>query len=546
MIPTPDKLGLYYPSKDLTEAGTNLPERSIATGSTSMAIKTTSISQATGYWDGALGFFYGPTTQPELRGQTFHVRKWVKDEGCLYITSPLPIVPVDTDKFKVFAGGKYASTQEVFGLIVGGKQPEADNTVTGTNITGVTIKKASGMLGEGTLSIQFNAATKGISIKMNSGLYGPEEILSKNETIAVYNSDYSGFVLLEVVFSALKTSGTHTDTYVLTIPKNVLIPNYEGYETNTGKLVERFHLLALKNKSEASFDAMTALSLWTVKPEHLTATTTSDMSNNLYGQPGSITMNTNVNNWPTRGFWVYNRTSSYNAAFYVTYRNGQTLYLAPRSDGFFLFSYGTTHLQKGATIQWATGTANATVGTMIVTRVEIASGSLESGDARGICHFTKATGTGHSFGMGTGGEGNYYCYLTGTSTQVCRNYVNGQNYCVFRGWRPKFDVSPANLANLGTLIYNNRDRQIYSGHILEVWPDFDLGAVASTGLHADPPDEYTAPNGVAFQPYVDSTVPLIHDLLLGGDLLSLWIRQTIVDGTQARQNIIGNIRAMWY
>ncbi len=546
MIPTPDKLGLYYPSKDLTEPDTDLPERTVKPGSTVMAVMTDAVTQSTGYWDGALGFFYGPTTQPELRGRTFHVRKWNKDEGCLYITSPLPVVPADTDKFKIFAGGKYASTQEVFGLVVGGKQPEADNTVTGTNITGVTIKKASGMLGEGTLSIQFNAATKGISIKMDSGLYGPEEILSQNETIAVYNSDYSGFVLLDVVFSALKTSGTHTDTFVLTIPKNVLIPNYEGYETNTGKLVERYHLLALKNKSQASFDAMTALSLWTVKPEHLTATATASMSNNLYGQPGSVTMNANVNDWPSRGFWVYNTTASYQAAFYVTYRNGQTLYLAPRSDGFFLFSYGTTHLQKGATIQWASGTANAAVGTMIVTRVEIASGSLASGDARGICHFTKATGTDHAFGLYTGGDGAYTCYLAGTSTVVCRNAINGSNYCVFRGWRPPFDVIASNFDSLGNLIYTNRNKQIYNGHVLEVWPDFDLGIAASTGLHADPSDEYTAPSGISFQPYVEATEPLIHDLLLGGDMLSLWIRQTIVDGTQARQNIIGSIRAMWY
>lgn len=545
MIPTPDKLGLYYPSKDLTEPGMNLPERSVTDGSTAMSIRTGSIAQPTGYWDGALGFFYGPTTQAELKGVTFHVRKWVREDGCLYITSPLPVVPANTDKFKIFAGGKYASTQEVFGLIVGGKQPEADDTVSGTNITGVTIKKASGMLGEGTLSIQFNAATKGIAVKMDNGLYGPEEILSKNETIAVYNSDYAGFVLLEVVFSALKTSGTHTDAYTLTIPKNVLIPNYEGYETNTGRLVERYHLLALRNKSEASFDAMTALSLWTVKPEHLTATATGNMSNNLYGQPGSVTMNTNVNDWPSRGFWVYNTNQSNQAAYYVTYRNGQTLYLAPRSDGFFLFSSGSTGLQKGATIQWASGTTNASVGTMIVSRVEIASGSLENGDARGICHFTKATGTSYSFGVGNSGEGGYSCYLTGTSTTVCKNHSSGSQ-TIFRGWRPRFDVSTANFSNLTTLIANSRDKQINNGHVLEVWPDFDLGIVASTGLHADPPDEYTTPGGVSFQPYVDANEPLIHDLLLGGDLLSLWIRQTIVDGTQARQNIIGNIRALWY
>ena len=546
MIPTPDKLGLYYPSKELTAADQALPEHSVVGGSTAMAINTDSVTQGTGFWDGALGFFYGPTTQPVLRGQMFHVRKWVKEEGRLYITSPLPVVPVNTDKFKIFAGGKYGSTQEVFGLLVDARQPEADDTVTGTNITGVTIRKASGMLGEGTLSIQFNASTKGIAIRMGNGLYGPEEILSKNEVIAVFNSDFSGFVLLDVVFSALKTTGTHTDTFTLSIPKNVLIPNYEGYETNTGKLVERFHLLALKNNSAASFDAMTALSLWTVKPDYLTATATSNFSNNLYGQPGSVTMNSNVDNWPSRGFWVFNTTAGALAAYYVTYRNGQTLYLAPRSDGFFLFSQGTADLQKDAVIQWSTGIPTAAVGTMIVTRVDVASGSLASNTARGICHFTKATGTDHAFGLPTGGDGAYACYLAGTSTIVCRNAINGSNNCVFRGWRPLFDVVAPNFDNLGALIGTHRNKSISNGHVLEVWPDFDLGIIASTGLHADPPNEYTAPSGVPFQPYVDAAKPLIYDLLLGGDWLSLWIRQTIVDGTQARQNIIGNIRAMWF
>jgi hypothetical protein len=222
------------------------------------------------------------------------------------------------------------------------------------------------------------------------------------------------------------------------------------------------------------------------------------------------------------------------------------LYLASRSDGFFLFGQGTSVLQKDAVLQWSTGTPTAAVGTLVVTRVEIASGSLASNNGRGICYFTKATGTGPAFGLGTGGDGSFICYLAGTSTTACRNAVAGSSQCVFRGWRPSFNVSAANFDSLGSLISNNAQRWIYSGNVLEVWPDFDLGVVASTGLHADPENEYTAPAGVSFQPYVDSSRPIIHDLLLGGDWLSLWIRQTIVDGTQARQNIIGNIRANWF
>ena len=544
MIPTPDKLGLYYPSKDLTAAGANLPDRSVITGSTSLSIMTNSITQPTGYWNGALGFFCGPTTQPELKGKMFHVWKWVKEENRITITSPLAVVPVVTDTFRLFAGGKYASSQEVFGLQVNGRQPEVED-MAGTNISGVMIKKASGMLGEGTLSLQYNATTKGIAIRMGTGLYGPEVILARNELIPVYNSDFSGFVLLDIVFSSLKSSGTHTDTYTLTIPKNVLIPNYEAYETNTGKLVERYHLLALKNTSSASMDAMTALSLWTPKPEYLPARTTGSLTTDLYGQPGSVAMNASqVADWPNRGFWICNTTQSTGPMFYVQYRNGGTLYLAPRSDGFFLFSYGTTALQKEAIIQWSSGTPSVSVGTMIVTRVEVAAGTLAAGNAKGICYFTKATGTSTMCGI-SGNADSSYCYLAGTSTLVCRNAVTSTQ-TIFRGWRPSFDVRAANFESMPSLINSFYNKTISTNDLIEVWPDFDLGIISPTGTHADPASEYIAPDGLSFQPYADAAKPLIHDILLGGDTLSVWLRQTIVDGTQARQNIIGSLRAQWY
>jgi len=85
---------------------------------------------------------------------------------------------------------------------VSGKQPEID-TVTGPNVTGVTIKKASAMLGEGTLYLQYNASTKALTIRMGaSGNYGPETFLTADaQNIAVYNTDLAGFILVDVVFT---------------------------------------------------------------------------------------------------------------------------------------------------------------------------------------------------------------------------------------------------------------------------------------------------------------------------------------------------------
>jgi len=229
MIPSPDLLGLYYPSKELASPGNALPDRVVGTSSTLLNINTSSLTQVTDYWNGAVGFFGGSSTAA-LRGVTFHVRKWDKATNRLLITSPLPVSPVAGDQFKLFVGGKTASSQEVLAMKVSGSQPEL-NGVACTNITGVTIRKASAMLGEGTLSLYFNATTKALSIRMGTtGDYGPETILAGNATaLPIYHRDLAGFILVDVVFASLRPSSAYTDTFTLTTPKGNLIPNFEGY-----------------------------------------------------------------------------------------------------------------------------------------------------------------------------------------------------------------------------------------------------------------------------------------------------------------------------
>jgi hypothetical protein len=97
MIPTPDLLGLFYPSKELAAPGAASPDRIVGNGSTLLNITTTSLTQATDYWNGAVGFFCGSSTAA-LRGVTFHVRKWDKENNRLQITSPLPIIPVEASQ----------------------------------------------------------------------------------------------------------------------------------------------------------------------------------------------------------------------------------------------------------------------------------------------------------------------------------------------------------------------------------------------------------------------------------------------------------------
>jgi hypothetical protein len=111
----------------------------------------------------------------------FHIQKWTVglDEipGTLQLKQTLPAMPVSTDKFRLLKGGKYISSQEVPGLKVSGKQLEFDN-VTGTNITGVQIKKASPSLGEGTLTLNYTAAKKSEKILSRYKATGNASLLS--------------------------------------------------------------------------------------------------------------------------------------------------------------------------------------------------------------------------------------------------------------------------------------------------------------------------------------------------------------------------------
>ncbi len=228
-IPTPDLLGLYYASRDLPNSGANSPDRVVGTGATQVTIPLTNVTEPNEFWNGGSGYFCGSGTSATLRGVPFHVRHWNGTNRTLILAAPLPTAPVAGDTLKLFKGGKHASSQEILSMKVSGKHPEIEN-VNGPNVTGITIKKASALLGEGTLSVYYAATTKALTIRMGSAAYGPETILTGDATnVAVYANDLSGFILVDVTFASLRPSSAYTDTFTLTFPKGNFIPNYEGF-----------------------------------------------------------------------------------------------------------------------------------------------------------------------------------------------------------------------------------------------------------------------------------------------------------------------------
>jgi hypothetical protein len=383
--PTPDQLGIFYTSKDLTTTGAVLPDRVIGSGATLTSLPISTLNDATGFWNGAIGFFVGTSTTAALRGVTFHVKQWDNSNKLLSLAQPLPIVPAAGDMVRLVQSGRTASNHEVLNMKVSGKQPEIEG-VAGTNVVGVTIKKASALLGEGTLTLTYTNSTRTLAIRMGSGNNGPDVTLTGNVVNqAIYNSDLSGYILVDVVYNSLSTAN-RTDTFTLTAPKGNLIPNFEGYETNDGVGRTRYHLVVAKNKATAVQDAMNAFSIWTGKPAG-TASTTMATSSQSYTAPTSIGV-ANASTWPTRGFWIRNRAVNSGAGDlrYVDYRSGNTLYLKAINWGWVNFNSGSIELRPGMTIggQYSESA--------VIDQVILSSGTWASGTATGTLLLKKFTG----------------------------------------------------------------------------------------------------------------------------------------------------------
>ena len=227
--PTAEKLKIYFPGKYLTTDGDNLNPFTANSGD-KREIVCNALTQADGYFDGALGWFDGDTLTPELGGIFFHVREFTHSTGTLLLSRDLPMIPQDGDTFRLVIGGKVRSSQETFGMKVGGVLPEL-SPVECVNITGVTIKKAAGRLGEGDLTITYNSSMQELFIKMDSFPNGTGLDVSSDLTdIPVYAEDDQGYILVDVDSANLPLDDK-TDLFTLVYAKAAFTPDYEGYET---------------------------------------------------------------------------------------------------------------------------------------------------------------------------------------------------------------------------------------------------------------------------------------------------------------------------
>lgn len=492
------ELGLYFTSRDLTEHGQPLPDRTVVSASP-LLITTNSITQAGGYWDGATGFFTEDAPDV-LKGLFFHVRSWTAgtddNPGTLSLYTALPVTPPTGTVFRLCKGGKYASSQEIPGLLVSGKQPEF-NPVTHSSLPGITVTKASPGLGEGTLSLYSTNRNLSAQITTATGYGTPVALTESVEGLVLSTGGGEGWVRLNVDFP--KTTSTNVSgTFTLQIPKGVLVPDVEADDAvdTSGRL--RYFCVAAKNNSQA--DSVSALGVWTAPLASETAALQS-----FSGE--TITLKTEPTSWPLKGFWI--RNLSGNTFRYVINRSGNKLYLKALSRGLHSFSGGTTHLVLGDVMRHGSATG-ASLGKLLDLR--ITSGSLSEGNAAG----TLMTSIYYS-NSGT---------LINARTGAAACYRSSAGYC------DRNFVSPPTWA---------------ANDLLEAVSDLDLVAVESGGDWCDPASVTEKPKiEMSFRPCHGIDERAIAGYLASGDYAAFWLQQHILPNVPAHAAVTGSLAFSWY
>ena len=500
--PTADKLRIFFPSKYLLADDDPLTQYTADAGGGETTIVDAALIEAAGYWDGAIGWFDGNTPTPELQGAFFHVKSFVT--GTLTLSRDLPGVPQAGDTYRLVLGGNYRSSQETFGMLMGGVLPEL-NPAAGLNITGLTIKKASAKLGAGTLTVQYNQTLEEIYIKMDAQNFGVGLDVSADLTDAViFAEDGQGWILVDVVAISLPP-GDATDTWTLSHPQQTLTPDYEGYETKNalgGKT--RYRLEAAMNTDP--LDSMVGLSVYTGRP--YAPPSVISVGGSLGTGQGSFDVD-DASAWPTKGFWIKNTTANAGAGDcrYVNYRSGNTLYCFAVEWATLGFDAGITQINPGDQI-----TDAVTGATAIVDQVEVTSGDWVTNDAVGTLLLKQVVG---SFG-----DNNALQVSAATVATADGNSVLGLRGYTAVNWN--------------------------AGDAIDLMADVDIGFDKPGALqYENPAAETIAPPNVVFKDAAVQNEAVDLGNLGASKLHGVWRREWIIDEHQARAGINADTHYSW-
>ncbi len=334
--PTADKLRTYFPSRYIAADGNALTEY-VVDSATLRNITDAALNEADDYWNGALGWFAGNTTTADLRGCFFHIKNFDAASDTLTLSCDLPAQPAAGDNFYMVIGGNRRSGCETFGLMVASQQPELMPYHCGS-ITGVTVKKISGQLGEGDVTLKYDPAAGEIYLKKADEAYGVGvDVTSPLTDAIVFAADGQSYLQFDVVSTSLPGVET-TEVLTLAINQGVFTPDFEGYETSAvgGKI--RYRLEILRNEDSA--DTMIDLIVYIQKPSGVATAITSETD--LTPDEGEFEIEDSTD-WPTNSFWVYNKARD--DCRYIKYRSGKTLYTTDAGAG----------LRDFAAVNWIAG-----------------------------------------------------------------------------------------------------------------------------------------------------------------------------------------------
>ena len=496
---TADKLRVYLASKDLAVDGDPIPQRTADAGGTVETIVDAGITEATDYWNGALGWFDGNTVTAALCGKFFHVRDWNLGTTTLTLSKELPAIPVTGDTFRLVRGGKIRSSQEAFGMTADGALPEVE-TVAGLNITGLTVKKVAGMLGEDLLTLKYDFANDLLFAKIGTNPFGVGLNVSANVVDGhVYVNDGIGFVRVDVVVASLPGSDQEDD-WDLAYPERTLTPDYEGYETKDSKGGKtRYRLEVAKNLDPTG---MTGLTVQTGRPAGAQTAIAAGESLGLAAGAFAVV---DATGWPASGFWALNTTK--NDCRYVDFRSGLELNCLGVEWAKLPFDAGLDEVFPGDFVEGVTSLANAYVDQVVLT-----SGSWAGLDAAGYLLLKRVVGT----------------FLNNESLEVAAVPKATANGASVRGLRDKIAVAWA------------------AADIVLPMPDVDVGTELPVLLaFTDPLRETDAPAGIVFQAAYSTATALALGNLASGGLVGVWRREWIVYDTQPRDGMNPDSTYVW-
>jgi len=500
--PTSDKMQGYYSSKLLAAEANITVYTADASGDRSI-LRDVSLSDPDGTFNGTIGRFTRTTTTVALRGQYFHVEDHVGER--LFLSKSLPALAVVSDTYELMtSGGFLFSDAEIPGMNLSGVSPDQDPYVPAINITGLTITKASGSLGEGTLHVRYDKPKKGLFMRMDSDPEGPELDLSADETgVHCFSADGKSYIRVNSVLASLPAT-TQSDQFTVQTPENTLTPDYEGYETSVSGGLTRYRVEAMRNDDPV--DQMVGASVYISKPvgADTTATTTLTIAAGTLGVTDALL-------WPARGFWIRNTTL--NDCRYVGYRSGNDLHCYAADEWATLeFLGGENEIFRGDIVVDA-----ITGATGVVDQIEVVAGDWGTLNAQGVLLLKSVVGV---FGVGNDIE-----VLTVYAAEVSGLAVKGLRGLTAQAWAIT--------------------------DVIELMPDVDIAVDLPVETPPDgwplgvPDDVYQEPDGLTWVSPIDPGSALAITDMESGRTVAIWRREWIMDAHQPRPNISANTIYDW-